>query len=86
MTEEVVDALADMQVQSEVDWLQTKVLGHRLKFTLKDAREVTGLLQCLDFQGNSVLTSCEEVVQGLHREIGQVVIPAKALVKVELIT
>jgi small nuclear ribonucleoprotein (snRNP)-like protein len=81
----MVEGFEELKITSEADWLQTEVLGRRLKFTLKDTREVSGTLLCVDFQGNSVLSACEEVIRGLHRDIGQVVIPAKALVKVEIL-
>jgi small nuclear ribonucleoprotein (snRNP)-like protein len=81
----MVEGFEQLKITSDTDWLQTEVLGRRLKFTLSDTREVSATLLCVDFQGNSVLSACEEIIRGLHRDIGQVVTPPKALVKVEII-
>lgn len=86
--EPLTQVISDLNIQGdeELAWLHERVLGKSLRITLKDTRRIQGKLQCLDHLGNIVLIETSEYIPrfNIQRNIGSVIVPAKAIEKMEI--
>ncbi|CAG9335426.1 unnamed protein product [Blepharisma stoltei] len=86
--ESATQAISSLNIEEdeELSWIQHKVLNNTLRITLTDTRKIQGKLQCLDHLGNIVLTEAVEHIPNfnIQRNVGSVIIPSKAIEKIEL--
>ena len=71
---------------SEISWLKESVLGRTLKITLEDSRILKGRLHCVDHQGSIILEETKEKIpcHDLKRQLGSIIIPGRAIAKIEM--
>jgi small nuclear ribonucleoprotein (snRNP)-like protein len=87
--EELTEEVKGLTVheEPEVQWLHSDVLGKDLKLVLRDSREITGKLQCVDHLSNIVLTNAVEFLPSLDlkRTLGNVIVPDKGILNIFLL-